>query len=252
MKFTCYNKRTCIGIISLLLLPIHLLDLAFAQEPVWHLSNADILNYYKDDPKPLIVVDVDDTVALIGEGISGFIRFSLLALKTYTGIDLFLNSIVTPITRSSEILTSLSNDWQIVYITRRPQQLAQFNLEWLDFYNFPRAPLFSSRDFGLVLTDQATIDYKATAIGYLQEQGFTVEYGIGDKSTDIRAYIDRDLRGILILSGYADSDLAATLEVLQPRALDITSHSTLNGLEFIAFSHETAWEDIQQFISSNE
>ena len=251
MKFICCSKRTCTAITNLLLLSIRPLGLAFAQEPVWHLSNAETLDDYKVDPKPLIVVDVDDTVALIGEGIAGFLRFSLLTLKTITGIDFFLNSFVTPIPRSAEILTSLSNDWQIVYVSRRPQQLAQFNLDWLEFYDFPRAPLFSSRDFLLVLTDQATIDYKASAIGYLQEQGFSIEYGIGDKSTDIQAYVNRNLRGILILSGYGDSDLAATLESLQPRALDITANSTLNGLEFIAFSHETAWEDIQQFISSS-
>ena len=233
-------KYTGIATSLLLCSTHHRLAMAlFQEEELWRLELAEILVDYKNDPKPLIVVDLDDTVALIGEGIAGVFRFGFLFLG-FIGIPFFSNAFVPPIAKSSEILNALANDWHLAYITARPSGLAEASLEWLDLYNFPRAPLFTGSDFFTLIASQGLIDYKSSAVRHLQDQGFTVEYGIGDKSTDIKAWTDRGLKGILILSGYTDGDLASTLEILGPSKLDITSNTSLAGLEFIAFNHDTA------------
>lgn len=167
--------------------------------------------------KPAVVVDLDDTV--VDGGLLSSLR--LVLGFPYSG--------VAPFEGASEALGQLERDWSIVILTSRASFLEGTTLKWLDGHGFPRAPVaFSSRP---ILTKNGREEFKRRAIADLKLRGMRVEYGVGDKGTDIRAYLRNGLKAILVLDGPGDPDLGRTL----PAGPD---------LALISFSREGCWPRI--------
>jgi len=210
-----------------------------ADEGLWNLDRGEILDNYLADPKPVIVIDLDDTVAPAT-------LFNNFLLFTNPLINLGYSQFVQPLNMSPEMIQELSTTYHIVFVTARAKFLAEISMDWLDLYGFPPAPLFTAQN--LFISLQAT-GYKSAAIQYVMDLGLVVEYGIGDKSGDIQAYTDKGLKYFLILEGFDDGDLAPCLEVFEPRTLPSLDPGD-PGPELITFDHDEAWSIIAEYLTA--
>jgi hypothetical protein len=150
------------------------------------------------DPKPVLVVDLDDTVV---EG--GFWNSLRLALGLFYGST-------PPLENAPTHLRELERDWNIVFVTARSGFLDQRTIAWLDRHEFPRAPVFFSSRW--LLSSERREEYKSLVIVEIKQRGLTPRFGVGDKASDLGAYYRNDMESILLLSGPEDPDLDKTLE----------------------------------------
>ncbi len=123
---------------------------------------------------PVIIVDIDHTIA----DVSGW-KFLFLDYKE-----------VKQLPDASKYLTLLGQQFQIIYLTARHEYLKERTYKWLEYNSFPKAPVlfWNLADFPFW-----SEDYKTQRIGELKKQFGRILFGVGDKKTDMKAYLSNNL-----------------------------------------------------------
>lgn len=205
--------------------------------PLWSLDRGSILDEYVANPKPVIAIDIDDTLTTET-------WFDVIFLVLSPLIDYGLLKFTQPLNSAVDVLTALVPDFHLVLITARPSFLAEETLSWLDENDFPRMPLFTTARLTTFLSGDETAQYKTDAVQYLLDRGLSVDYGIGNAPTDIKAFGSSGATTILILDGPRDDDLGETLSIL-----DLDTYPAA-GLDLVIIGQGQAWDTIQAELSS--
>jgi hypothetical protein len=127
--------------------------------------------------EPIIIVDLDRTIVADGykEVVKGTAR---------------------PMRDSQAVLAKLSKRYTVVYLTQRPEFLDTRSKVWLRGHDYPEGPLLASEIKALLKSNES---YKSREIANLAGSFRRIEFGIGDKSSDAKAYAENGLRPYLIL-----------------------------------------------------
>jgi len=203
--------------------------------PPWRTARAQILDAYlhAPDPKPVLVVDIDDT--LVKSGFWCSVRL-LLGIRS---------SSFPSFPEAPECLRRLRDDWDLVLLTSRDDRFERRTLAWLDRQGFPALPVVFSRS--LLATKDRREEFKSLVLADLKRRGLRISCGIGDKATDIAAYRQNGLRSILLLDGPGDPDYDATLGRLKVGSL-CRDRPWENPLELVTFRREDAWPRIAKYL----
>ncbi len=190
------------GIVVTVTLPFLLSGCATSSPPIKiTVAREDVLDDYVKNRarKPVFIVDLDDTV------VDGSTRNSV-ALFFGAGHD-----DTRPFLRAPTSLRIIEDKgWNVIFVTARPDLLQKQTLAWLELHGFLAAPvIFSS---GLLLSAEAKEDFKASAIAELRRHGLRVEAGVGDKASDMGAYLRHGLRMAFIAKDGDDPDIAVVTE----------------------------------------
>ncbi len=150
-----------------------------------------------------IVIDLDRTVVE-----SGF------------GRVVFTDS-AKPMPHAAEVVGELAGKYGIIYLTHRPDFLGNKSKNWLTDNGFVRAPLLVS-SFKQSIGDSGK--YKSARLAELRKDFPNIRIGIGDKISDVEAYLANDMTGYLIPNYDRNSDdsgdfrkLAKTIRKLDGR-----------------------------------
>lgn len=135
--------------------------------------------FCSDKNKPAIIVDIDHTVADV----------------SWLGYILKSNNKVKPLKNAPEILQKLSKEYNLIFVTKREDIFLQKTEDWLKMYKFPDAPVFFW-DWGKYPFNSA--EYKSERIKKLKQIWKNISIGIGDRDTDIEAYLANGLKVIKI------------------------------------------------------
>ncbi len=204
-------------------------------EHAWHIEREELIDVYRESvpSRPLIVIDIDDTVVE-----SGF----------WSNLRLFFNlySSKAPFEGAPEALHELRSSWNLVLVSARDDQFAGRTVRWLDAQGFPEAPVvFSNR---LLLSASSRAEYKTRVMEHLRQRGLPTAVGIGNEASDVAAYLANEARAILILDGPSDADLDATLAQLRVETL---FGGKAAPLELVVLSTEGAWKRITEHLGKN-
>jgi hypothetical protein len=105
----------------------------------------------------------------------------------------------------------LARDFEIVYLTARPQFLADKTRVWLAAHGFPDGPLLTAPSWRATLRQER---YKRRALARLREQLPNLLIGVGDKMRDVRAYLANHMLAIHIdVQGEASSSDSRAITV---------------------------------------
>ncbi|MFP4052266.1 MAG: hypothetical protein ACLFV7_00195 [Phycisphaerae bacterium] len=147
---------------------------------------------------PILLVDMDKTVVA-------------------SGFQTVLISDPEPMERSGQVLRRAEGQWQVVYLTHRPDYFSTKSRQWLRRHDYPSGPLLLSTIDEFL---QGSGAFKTQKIRRLQETLTNIQAGIGDKVSDAMAYHDTGLKSVLVLpmppteKSVAYRQLAASLEKL--------------------------------------
>jgi hypothetical protein len=198
--------KTCprFGIVVAVALPLLLSGCATSSAPIKiTIAREDVLDDYVKNraQRPVVIVDLDDTVVDGG---------------TLNSVALFLSAgqeDTRPFLRAPTSLQIVENNgWSVIFLTARPKLLQKQTLAWLDLHGFLETPVIFSPT--ILLSAQAKEDFKASAIANLRRHGLRIEAGVGDKASDMGAYLRNDLRMAFIAENAEDPDIADVTERL--------------------------------------
>jgi phosphatidate phosphatase APP1 len=144
-------------------------------------SSAQSDVFVLDGSRPIIVVDIDHTVADV----------STLGVLTKKSTE------QKPMPASVEALNALAADYQIVFLTHRSALLRAKTKAWLRESGFPRAPIILWHPGQEPLL---SMTFKAEAIAKLKRDFPHVAVGIGDKKSDAQAYVKNGLQPYILES----------------------------------------------------
>ena len=137
---------------------------------------ASLLVAVRAEQTPFIVIDLDHTVVD-----SSF--FSVLLGKA------------KPMKGAAKTIKELNRHYSLIYLTHRPELLANKSKNWLNKNGFVRAPLLVS---SLRQAIGSSAKFKATRLKNLRQKFPNICIGIGDKFEDVQAYLDNDMVAYLI------------------------------------------------------
>ncbi len=151
------------------------------QEEADHDSgSASSMLFCRDKSKPIIVVDIDQTISDIA-------LEKFLITKTQD---------IMPLPQAEKVLTDLSKTYDLIFVTARDKHLLKRTKEWLTLREFPKAPVFF-RELGKDPLSERK--YKTQKIARLKEQWGNIACGVGDRCSDAQAYLANGLRAIIIV-----------------------------------------------------
>lgn len=139
------------------------------QETGWVRSAEQEENAIGTRPRTTVVVDIDETI-------------SATDYASFFGPG---GDSSRPHRQAREVLTEISGDFGIIYLTARPQWLFSETRAWLKDNGFPAGP---------VLTTARLVDvfwpgpFKARLLALLRRHNPEILIGIGDRVTDEQAY----------------------------------------------------------------
>ena len=88
---------------------------------------------------------------------------------------------------AARVLAELAaRGYQPIYVTARPRIVAELTRRWLAEQGMPRGPVILQP--GLTLPGAASLAAKSQVLDALLASGLRIEYGIGNRATDILAY----------------------------------------------------------------
>lgn len=126
---------------------------------------------------PIIVIDLDKTLVA-------------------SGFHHVLAGDPVPMPESEAVMRELARNHTIVYLTQRPDYFGPKSLTWLNRHGYPRGALLMT-DNGSIL--QGNRRFKDGEINELSTRFTAIQAGVGDKTSDMKAYLNNGLRAIYIL-----------------------------------------------------
>lgn len=107
-----------------------------------------------------------------------------------------------PFADSREVLTDLSKDYQILYLTARPRSMTERTRQWLDHYGFPPGPLVVSDHFADVLHQ---LEWKRDTLKRLHLQYPSLLVSLGNRKIDIESALPNHILPVLVRSAEIDA-----------------------------------------------
>ncbi|HUX00412.1 MAG: hypothetical protein WBD63_05405 [Phycisphaerae bacterium] len=164
---------------------------------------------------PLLVVDLDKTLVA-------------------SGFQEVLVGDPEPMPDSVEVMKRLAGTYAVVYLTHRPDLFGPKSKAWLREQGYPAGPVLLS-DVGGFLKGSGA--FKSGALADLRRRFTGRAIGVGDKISDVQAYLDNGLEGFLIIQ----ADESAGAAALRQLADSIASLG--NDAQVVA-----AWRQIEQAV----
>lgn len=142
-----------------------------------------------------IVVDIDETIS--ATDYAGF--FGLRENNSH------------PYDHAREVLNRLSGDFDIIYLTARPQWLFAETRAWLREAGFSRGPVVAT---GRIVDVFWPGSFKTPSLALLRLRVPEILIGIGDRKTDVAAYSANGMLSLVVhpRGGMAYPDSAVVLE----------------------------------------
>ncbi len=158
-------------------------------------TGTSFLAYVAPDDQPLIVSDVDGTLTSSENAFFETIALGIEPDAQPGAADAYQ--------------AATNRGYQLVYVTARGNQYTGDTRTWLADKGFPRGPVRLSPSF-ITLPGGDTIDYKTSTVGAL---ALPVQWGVGNRASDITAYTNVGLAGdaIFILSAEYASEVQAPI-----------------------------------------
>jgi hypothetical protein len=103
-----------------------------------------------------------------------------------------------PIENSSDVLTGLGREYDILYLTARPHLASASTRKWLAAHGFPSGPLATARGWRIYFRQER---YKRQTLARLRRHVPNLLIGIGDKQLDARAYASNRMLAIHLGGG---------------------------------------------------
>lgn len=100
-----------------------------------------------------------------------------------------------PLRHARETLLSLADDFDIIYLTCRPNYLFNDTRRWLVGHGFPDAPVHTANHLTDLLSPRR---YKTRHLGELQKKHPNALIGIGDRASDGLAYQNNGMLSIIV------------------------------------------------------
>lgn len=149
----------------------------------------------------MLIVDLDKTLVA-----SGF--YTVLASNP------------EPVFDSVRVMGLLARRYTIIYLTHRPDCLGPKSKSWLAENGYPDAPLLmpNSRTFL-----KGSESYKSSIINEIRRRFPKLEIGIGDKTSDAKAYHDNGIRSFLLIYPEALSSARELQELSVSLQVDLAS-----------------------------
>ena len=176
--------------------------------------DGDLVTWRRD--RVIVVCDIDSTIS----------QTSLAALF-FDKID----ETSMPIPDSSEALTELAPDFQILYVTARPRFTLPKTRQWLVQHGYPPEPVVTS----LAPRDAlGQTSYKTRTLNSLRKHYRNLLIGIGNTDIDAASYTSHDMLVILVQPKEPvgrDGDVLRFQSWRQIRAFFAENHSVLRDPE---------------------
>jgi hypothetical protein len=167
---------------------------------------------------PIAVIDLDKT--LVG-----------------SGFHTVLAGDPEPMPGSVDVVQRIARDYTVVYLTHRPDYFGPKSSAWLNQQGYPRGPLLLGDIEGLI---EGSGTFKGQTLQTLGETFTNLKIGIGDKISDVQAYVDNGMRGFLVIHPENDWDEE------DYRSLAEDLDSLPDSVQVV-----TRWQQIQQVLYSS-
>ncbi|MBN2584185.1 MAG: hypothetical protein JXL80_14075, partial [Planctomycetes bacterium] len=134
--------------------------------------------YVRREATPLTICDLDKTLV-------------------ESGFERVMAGMAKPFDHASDVLWRLVKEkkMSVVYLTHRPDFFEASSRMWLRKNHFPPGPLFTSDVKGLF---EGSGTFKTGEIARLKERFPNVQLAVGDKYSDIAAYVENKIPSVLI------------------------------------------------------
>jgi hypothetical protein len=117
-----------------------------------------------------------------------------------------------PFPGARDVLTALSENYQILYLTARPRAMLNRTRDWLDHYGFPPGPVIVSDHFHSVLHQ---LEWKRDTLKDLHVRYPNLLVSIGNRKIDIESAIPNHVLPLIVQSVENDTHDGPTNVVLQ-------------------------------------
>jgi hypothetical protein len=152
-------------------------DLAPSGFPAEPPQPVDLLVACRSADAPLLIVDLDKTLVA-------------------SGFQEVLIGRPEPMPDSVEVMKRLANRYSVVYLTHRPDLFGPKSKAWLREQGYPAGPLLLS-DIGGFLKGSGA--FKSGALADIRRRFTGPAVGVGDKVSDVQAYLENGIQGFLIV-----------------------------------------------------
>jgi hypothetical protein len=115
-----------------------------------------------------------------------------------------------PMPGSEAVMQRIAKSYFVVYLTHRPDYFAPKSKTWLKGRGYPQGPLLTARVTEFITGSGR---FKTAAIETLAKTFSNLKVGIGDKTSDVEAYVNNKMLGVLVLPA-PESPKASDLEKL--------------------------------------
>jgi len=132
--------------------------------------------------RTIVSIDVDDTISKT--------EYESLLLDSK-------DSESDPLSGSRKALASIAEDFQLVYLTARPNGLHEKTRRWLEEHHFPPGPIVVSPRTIDVFSQE---DFRRRTLADLRQCWPNLLIGIGDRTADARAHAANGMMSVLIRS----------------------------------------------------
>jgi hypothetical protein len=182
---------------------------------------------YRAALDPAEVGSSDVPMATVQAGVyepqTKFLIIDLDGTLVSQGFEVALLADPAPMPHSREALLEVAPTYQPLYLTHRPEYLGRRSRLWLADHRMPRGPLIVGQG-GQWEGSEAQ---KTKFIEQLRERFPARHAGVGDKDSDIRAYLANEMIALLIVQpaepeGPGRAELAVMLETLPEQTQVVT------------------------------
>ncbi|MCZ6691987.1 MAG: hypothetical protein O7H41_20560 [Planctomycetota bacterium] len=156
------------------------IQVAVHEKSPYQADEAEILLLAISEQKPILICDIDHTVADISS-----LKFMITP-----------NDEVEALPGAADALHQIAESYQVIYLTGRDDTFMKKTKEWMRIKEIPRAPIFFW-DF-LGAPSQSHARYKKEQIAGFKKKWSNIQIGVGDNKGDAKAYLENGLRAYIL------------------------------------------------------
>ncbi len=184
--------------------------------------------------KPAVVLDLDGTI--LDRNLRESLKLYLLP-SSRTG-RIF--------SRAGEALKRLSEKAELLGVTARCILASGNTRRWLRAQGLPPFPVFHAPFF--LVREKARVRFKGRCLKKLKQEGYRLVLGVGDRGSDLEAYLGEGLFPVLLVPRPGGS----RHKVLEEK---IRSLGLVEGRDYVLFSRkgkeDSLWEEAGAWIEKN-
>jgi len=166
---------------------------------VFHLGEVArrIFSLPRDRNLPTLVLDLDETVLHRPRGL-----LDKIGLYAWPSTD-----IGVPYSSFLPCIYRLRENFDIVAVTARWRFAEANTARWLSTRGLGGIPVIYARE--IHPGDDSRVDFKASAIRFVREKGWNPVMGVGDRPSDLSAYVREGLSAMMVIHAEGSSESRA-------------------------------------------